>query len=171
MGERCEKRTMYTIVCDECGREYGAWFDDVEDMRRQAYDDDWQDLMGKDGHRSWRCPDHWLFRCACCGRRFVRDWTESNRCIGTATPHVCDDCLKAGRKPEPVEEHGTPVVEYRFYCELCCMPYGRVSANLEALEGSACLDGWCIDADGRHYCPNCARKVNPSQFRGLKGHL
>ena len=171
MGERCEKRTMYTITCDECGREYGAWFDDVEDMRRQAYDDDWQDLMGKGGHRSWRCPDHWLFRCGCCGRRFVRDWTESNRCIGTATPHVCDDCLKAGRKPEPVEEHGTPVVEYRFYCELCCMPYGRVSANLEALEGSACLDGWWIDADGRHYCPNCARKVNPSQFRGLKGHL
>lgn len=171
MGERCEKRTMYTITCDECGREYGAWFDDAEDMRRQAYDDDWQDLMGKDGHRSWRCPDHWLFRCGCCGRRFVRDWTESNRCIGTATPHVCDDCLKAGRKPEPVEEHGTPVVEYRFYCELCCMPYGRVSANLEALEGSACLDGWWIDADGRHYCPNCARKVNPSQFRGLKGHL
>lgn len=171
MGERCEKRTMYTITCDQCGREYGAWFDDAEDMRRQAFDDDWQDLMGKDGHRSWRCPYHWLFRCGCCGRRFVRDWTESNRCIGTATPHVCDDCLKAGRKPEPVEEHGTPVVEYRFYCELCCMPYGRVSASLEALEGSACLDGWWIDADGRHYCPNCARKVNPSRFGELKGHL
>lgn len=104
MGERCEKRTMYTITCDECGREYGAWFDDVEAMRQQAYNDDWQDHMGKDGHRSWRCPDHWVFRCACCGCRFARDWTESDRHTGGA-PHVCDDCLKAGRGPEPIEEH------------------------------------------------------------------
>lgn len=105
MGERCEKRTMYTITCDECGREYGAWFDDAEDMRRQAYDDDWLDNVDRDGHRSWRCPDHWVFRCACCGCRFARDWTESDRHTGTATPHLCDDCLKAGRKPEPAEDH------------------------------------------------------------------
>lgn len=58
MGERCEKRTMCTITCDECGRRYGAWFEDVEDMRRQAYDDDWQDNV-KDGQWSWRCPNHW----------------------------------------------------------------------------------------------------------------
>lgn len=105
MGERCEKRVMYTITCDQCGREYGAWFDGVEDMRRQAFDDDWQDHMGKDGHRSWRCPRHWQFTCASCGRRFLRDWTESSRYTGTATPHLCDDCLKAGRGPEPIEEH------------------------------------------------------------------
>jgi len=104
MGERCEKRAMYTITCDECGREYGAWFEDVEDMRRQAYDDDWQDHMGKDGHRSWRCPHHWQFTCTSCGRRFLRDWTESSRYTGTATPHLCDDCLKAGVTPKPYDE-------------------------------------------------------------------
>ena len=105
MGERCEKRTMYTLSCDECGREYGAWFDDVEDMRRQAYEDDWQDDVSKDGQWSWRCPRHWQFTCASCGRRFIRDWTESDRYTGTATPHLCGDCLKAGREPESVGEH------------------------------------------------------------------
>lgn len=105
MSERCEKRAMYTITCDHCGLEYGTWFDDVEDMRRQAYDDEWQDHMGKDGQMSWCCPKHWQFLCTACGRWFVRDWTESYKYTGTATPHLCDDCLKAGREPEPVEEH------------------------------------------------------------------
>lgn len=94
MGERCEKRAMYTITCDQCGREYGAWFDDAEDMRRQAFDDDWQDHMGKDGHRSWRCPDHWLFRCACCGRRFVRD-----RPTGTSLVRPRRMCATTASRP------------------------------------------------------------------------
>ena len=111
MGERCEKRTMYTITCDRCGREYGAWFEDVGDMRRQAYDDDWQDFMGKDGRFSWRCPRHWLYTCACCGRRFVRD-RPTDRYTGTATPHLCDDCIRAGREPEPVEEHDRRFVRW-----------------------------------------------------------
>lgn len=104
MGERCEKRAMYTITCDECGREYVAWFDDVEDMRRQAYEDDWQDDVSKDFQWSWRCPRHWQFTCASCGRRFLRDWTESSRYTGTATPHLCDDCLKTGVTPKPYDE-------------------------------------------------------------------
>lgn len=106
MSERCEKRTMYTLSCDECGREYGAWFEDVEDMRQQAYDDDWQDDVSKDGQWSWRCPRHWQFTCTSCGRRFLRDWTESSRYTGDApsAPHLCDDCLKAGVTPKPYDE-------------------------------------------------------------------
>ena len=65
-------------------------------------------------------PEHWQFICACCGRRFFRDWTESDKYTGEATPHLCDDCLKADREPETVEEYNK-----RFVSRVLGLGMGR----------------------------------------------
>ena len=46
-----------------------------------------------------------------CGRRFVRDWTESYKYTGGA-PHLCDNCLTAGVAPKPYDEDH----DRRFVC-------------------------------------------------------